>query len=115
MICSTPLCLRPSKARGPCTRCYAKYHYHQGAATDLTAEPQIEANPIHRLIAIFRAAGTPDIETARDLGINTRQIAAVLARPTISIYAADRMACALGYHPVEIWPDWGHLVYEEAS
>ena len=87
MTCSTPLCIR-------------------GA-------PQITAAPIRRLIKYLRKTGVGDEDIANDLGVPTELIAAILRRQTINLYAADRMVCAMGFCPVEVWPEWGQLADEE--
>lgn len=50
-----------------------------------------------------------------DAGLNHRYWEA-LACGTVTLYTADRMACAIGMHPAEIWGDawWDHAEVEPA-
>jgi hypothetical protein len=49
---------------------------------------------------------TAEIATvALQLGIGRRQVYRWLEQG-LGVYVADALACQLGKHPVEIWPNW---------
>jgi hypothetical protein len=49
----------------------------------------------------FRLGGTANLPESIQQAIYRAKRAGA-----VSVFAADRIACALGHHPVEIWPDW---------
>lgn len=55
---------------------------------------------------LAQAAGSPSgLALARRLGVTDRTIWRWKAEG-LSDHQADRAACALGRHPVSVWPDW---------
>jgi hypothetical protein len=65
--------------------------------------------PLEPLVA--RHGGVSGL--ARALGCNTGQVGKWRQRG-VTLLSADRIAVALGLHPVEVWPEW-YAVCEEAD
>ena len=62
----------------------------------------------------MRAGGASESKIARSLGVNTRNVARLMERATVSVYAADSIACAWGQHPAEWWgSEWGEDLSDE--
>jgi plasmid maintenance system antidote protein VapI len=55
---------------------------------------------------ICREQGIATTELAARLGLPHRAVRHCLESPQILAGTADRLACALGRHPSELWPDW---------
>lgn len=49
---------------------------------------------------------------ARTLGRNRAQVSKWRATG-VPLLSADRVACALGRHPAEVWPQWWSLAVED--
>lgn len=80
----------------------------------VVTDPQVTAAPIHRVIQFLRQSGVADHKIAEALGVSARNISKLLATPTLSVYAADAIACHWGAHPTAWWgAEWGNDVSEE--
>ncbi len=83
----------------------------------MIGEPtRLSPEPLGRAARARAAAeGLTLTELLRSLPIPVAQRAwyAIVAQPTINRYTADRWACALGFHPVELWPEWTALADAE--
>lgn len=64
-------------------RCVAFHHLHNPSARPSAADVATACHVAQRTVMRWRAAG----------GLTERQ--------------ADRAACALGYNPICVWPEWG--------
>lgn len=50
-----------------------------------------------------------DSEFAQDLGVTRRTVVRWRTGATgINSITADRVACSIGHHPLELWPNWGN-------
>lgn len=54
------------------------------------------------------------VQLAHRLGVHRQQVAQYRSRG-LSERQADRVAIALGFHPIEIWPDYWDDVLDEAA
>jgi transcriptional regulator with XRE-family HTH domain len=61
------------------------------------------------------ALGLPIAELARRTGIDGAQFHRWKRGRSIPAARADQIACSLGLHPVQLWPDWFELDEAEAS
>jgi lambda repressor-like predicted transcriptional regulator len=55
------------------------------------------------------------VELADILGIPRRTLLRVMTRTELRWDTADRIAIALGYHPIELWPSWHHDTKERTA
>ncbi len=62
---------------------------------------------------VYAAAGTDSpCSLAERVGINHRQVHRWRAEGGLTLFAADRVACALNVHPLLLWPEWGEVVVD---
>ena len=67
---------------------------------------QTDDNVRWPLAPLLAATGYPTIAAlARRLGVNPRTLTR-WRRRGLTDHQADRAAVTLGYHPLNIWPDW---------
>lgn len=66
-------------------------------------------------VAPVLALGVPIVEIARRSGIDSAQIHRWKRGAGIPAAKADQLACSLGVHPAQLWPDWFELDEAEAS
>lgn len=71
-----------------------------------SAQPRLPLEPL-----VARHGGVSGL--ARALGRNRAQVGKWRQRG-VTLDSADRIAVALGLHPVEVWPEW-YAVCEEAA
>lgn len=57
-------------------------------------------------------AGMPSNQVLQALQISGSTLASYRARG-LTVTQADRLACRLGYHPSEVWADWGSVAFED--
>ena len=100
--CSVPDCSRSRHARGLCSRHYMS-RYKRG---DLEAETCLRSVVPTAPLRAYMNRERLSINGI--FGSNSARARAV-HRPLIGIYKADDLACALGLHPIQIWPDWYEL------
>lgn len=68
------------------------------------AQPRLPLEPL-----VARHGGVSGL--ARALGRDRAQVGR-WRRQGVTLLSADRIAVALGLHPVEVWPDWYSLTEE---
>ncbi|HVB27481.1 MAG TPA: helix-turn-helix domain-containing protein [Mycobacteriales bacterium] len=59
-----------------------------------------------RLLVRLRTTGLTTVALAAELGLPRLTLVRVLAGQALHWDTADRVAVALGAHPVELWPQW---------
>lgn len=102
---------RPAVARGWCTTHYERWRVKGDPCVDepIRGHRCLPTAPLVPLVA--RRGGPGEVfgdGPLRDLWSHA------VARGSVTVVAGDRLAIALGLHPVEVWPDlW--LVGEEAA
>lgn len=84
----------------------AAHEAHQ--ATAHTRRPSAPRWPLSALVRLVGPMSQRDL--ARRAGIHERQIARWFAAGSVPDQSADRLAIALGWHPVLIWPEWAEEV-----
>jgi hypothetical protein len=66
-------------------------------------QPRLSLEPL-----VARCGGNVS-ELARAVRVGRTQLAH-WRRDGVPIDSADRLACGLGRHPAEVWPEWYHLI-----
>lgn len=64
---------------------------------------RITARPLIDVLSYLRSRGSSDGDIALRLGTTRRTVQRLWNLSTIRITEADKYACRLGYHPVELW------------
>ena len=101
-------CGKPVKAKGKCATCYARLRYHvrQQEGYEPKVKRGLPAAPL-KVYLRDRALKGQLASVARRCGMKPAELSRILHQYAYVHWAtADRIAIALGMHPIEIWPDW---------
>ena len=93
-----PVCAGPKSRKSQhCHKCSYGARHHA-----YTVPAEIGAEYIHRCIS---KAGS-EKELARQLGMNPRRIREWKGGKRMMLTTFDKVCCAMGHHPAEIWEGW---------
>jgi lambda repressor-like predicted transcriptional regulator len=105
--CTVPGC--PNLAKATAYWCHTHYmrnrrHGTPGVDTPIRGVRSRRCIPIEPLLAVLEKTGHP---VWRALPKGKQQVFYRSKRAGyLTLWAADDIACALGLHPIDIWPDW---------